>query len=501
MNKTAKNVANTPAMTNPLLAGIRRNTNTAFTENGALSNASTLDYCLDFFGKGAAMRAQTDSAVIDLFSKAFGQNRLLALKTLFYTRDIREGQGERKTFRTIIRWLATNFPEVLRKNLENIPLFGRWDDLYELVGTPLENDAFKLISKQLEHDAVAAQKGNSISLLAKWLKSVNTSSAQSRKLGYLTAKKLGLTPREYRRALAELRKQIDVLEVKLSAGKFSEIDYEKVPSKASLLYRKAFGNRDGERYRAYLSAVEKGEAKINAKVLYPYEIIRPIEGSYRAVSADEAKLLDLQWKNQPNWLEGNEHKGIVVCDTSGSMSGEPILVSVSLAIYFAERNEGPFKNTFITFSSRPTLQTILGNTILEKVRNLNRSGWEQNTNLQAVFDLILNTAIRSRIDVKDMPNAIYIISDMQFDAACGNKTNFDVIKQKYAAAGYPMPNLIFWNVRSSGDVPITVDDNGTALVSGCSPSILKTLLSAKTVTPLDVMLETVNKPRYNVVVV
>jgi hypothetical protein len=244
-------------------------------------------------------------------------------------------------------------------------------------------------------------------------------------------------------------------------------------------------------------------AKINASVLYPYEIIRPIEEG-RENDPTALKTLDLQWKNQPNWLADNPHMGLVVCDTSGSMSGQPILVSVSLAIYFAERNVGPFKDTFITFSNSPSLQRITGQTIAEKVRGLNRSGWSMNTNLQASFDLILSTAIQNKIAQKDMPNALYIISDMQFDAACGSNTmtNFEVIKAKYRAAGYEMPRLIFWNVNASnGDMPVTVNDQGVCLVSGCSPSILKSVLSAKTFTPADVMLETLNKPRYDVVTV
>lgn len=496
-----KNTYNKPNMTNPLVAGMAAATNIAYTANGAKSNASSLDACVDFFGKGAAMRSNPDATVIDLFSKAFYQDRLVALKTLFYTRDVREGQGERKTFRTIIRWLATNYTDILVKNINNIAFFGRWDDLYSLVGTPAENAAFETIAFQLRKDAIDASEGNPISLLAKWLKSVNTSSAESRALGYKTAKALGVTPKQYRQAVSALRKHIDVLEIKLSSGKFNEIDYEKVPSKASLLYRKAFNKRDGERYRSYLSAVEKGEAKINASVVYPYEIVRPIEQNHES-DPTALKTLDLQWKNQPNWLADNPHKGLVVCDTSGSMMGQPILVSVSLAIYFAERNTGPFKDTFITFSQSPALQRIVGQTIAEKVRGLSRSGWGMNTNLQACFDLILTTALKNKIAATDMPNALYIISDMAHDVGAidNKKTNFEVIKQKYKNAGYEMPKLIWWNVNAiDNQSPVTINDEGTCLVSGCSPSILKSVLSAKMFTPSDVMMETINKSRYDVI--
>jgi hypothetical protein len=503
MSNTTKNKINykkTPAMTNPLIAGMAKAQNVTTTANGAKSNRSTLDACLDYFGAGASMRTRSDADVIDLFSKAFYQDRLIAMKTLFSFRDIRAGAGERKTFRTVIRWLAQNYTDVLVKNFDNIAFFGRYDDFYSLVGTPAETQMFEFIGNQLAKDAVAATENKPISLLAKWLKSTNTSSTESRRLGYITAKALEFSPKKYRKVLSALRNKIDILESKLSSKRYSEIDYEKVPSKASLQHRKAFLKRDPERYKQYLSSVEKGEAKINSATLYPYEIIRPIE--IGNAGGDELRTLDLQWKNQPNWLGNNPHKGLVICDTSGSMAGLPILVSVSLAIYFAERNVGPFKDTFITFSENPTLQIIRGNTIAEKVRGLNRGGWMQSTNIQAAFDLILNTAVKNKLSAADLPSTIYVISDMQFNVGTGynNKTNFEVIKEKYERAGYELPKLVWWNVNATNkDFPVTVDDNGTCIVSGCSPSILKSVLSAKTFTPIDVMLEKLNDPRYDVV--
>lgn len=502
MKTNTKNFKNKMAtITNPLLAGMATSGNGALTANGALSNASTLDACVDFYGAGGAIRSRSDADIVSLFSKAFYQDRLVALKTLFYFRDIREGQGERKVSRTILRWLADNYTDILVKNIDNIPFFGRWDDLYALVGTKAENAAFEAFAKQLKEDSQNALDGKQISLLAKWLKSVNTSSTESRRLGFKTASALGLTPAQYRKCLSALRKHLDVLEIKLSGKNYSAINYEAVPSKASLQYRKAFGRNDGERYRAYLGQVEKGEAKINASTLYPYEIIRPIETAYEN-DPTTLKALDLQWQNQPDWLKDNPHKGIVVADTSGSMMGLPILVSVSLAIYFAERNEGPFKNTFITFSQNPVLQLISGQTIAEKVRGLNRNGWDQNTNLQAVFDLILRTAVKNKLSEDHMPDSIYIISDMAVDIgnSSNNMTNYEIIRQKYKTAGYKLPRLVWWNVNATGtDSPVTVNDQGTCLVSGCSPSILKSVLSAKVFTPTDVMLETINNPRYDVI--
>jgi hypothetical protein len=497
---TTKFVPITPTI-NPLVHGMTIASNYTLTENAALTNKSTLNDVLDWFGAGGALRTRNEADITNLFSRAFAQDKLLALKILFYFRDVRMGQGERRTFRTLLTWLANRYADTVKKNLENVPFYGRWDDLYTLVGTPLEKDVYAIFSDQLKTDMKAMKKGESISLLAKWLKSENTSSPESRRLGRKTREALELTPKKYRKILSALRKYIDVLEVKMCAGDWKEIDFEKVPSKASLNYRKAFGKHDQERYAKYLTAVEKGEAKMNAGAVYPYEIMEKIESAY---GEQDIKALDLLWKNMPNWLDGNEHYGLVIADTSGSMYGRPIRISVSLAIYFAQRNLGPFHDCWMNFSQHPLLQHLRGNNLKEIWDNIDRSNWDQNTNLQAAFDLILSTAVRNKVAQKDMPTVLYIVSDMEFDQACtsNDKTNFEVMKQNFYNAGYKLPNVVWWNVNARNtQYPIKVDDTGTALVSGCSPSILKSLLSAKTFDPMSVVYETVNNPRYDKIVV
>ena len=501
MKKNATSVTGTNAFVNAM----RVESNYTLTENAALTNKSTLSHVLDWFGAGGALRTRSEADIVRLFSNAWAQNRLTALKILFYFRDVREGQGERRTFRTLLRWLAERYGDVAEKNIENVPFYGRWDDLYALVGTSLEAEAFKYVSAQLRKDVRDMGKGESISLLAKWLKSENTSSKESRRLGRKTREALGFTPKKYRKTLSKLRAYIDVLERKLCAGQWKDVDYEKVPSKASLVYRKAFGKHDHDRYDAYLKAVEKGEKKMNAGAVYPYEIVRAI------LATNEAQMikgLDLQWKAMPNWMENNGHKGIVLADMSGSMfwsnNGLPAHVALSLAIYFAERNVGPFKDVFISFSAAPNFHSIHGNNLREKIDNMDKNDWSGNTDLQAAFNLILTTALKNKVPQKDMPEVLYIVSDMEFDGACrsNTKTNFDVMKKKFELAGYQLPRVVWWNVDSRNDnFPIRVDDTGTALVSGCSPSILKSLLSAVSFDPMSIVYETVNAERYDRVVV
>lgn len=491
---------------NPFVQAMQVAGNYTLTENGALTNKSTLNDVLDWFGAGGALRERAEADIVNLFSRAYAQDRLLAMKILFYFRDVRQGQGERRTFRAIYKWLADRYSDVARKNLTNVPFYGRFDDLYSLVGTPLESDVFELFAKQLKEDLKNMKKGESVSLLAKWLKSENTSSVASRHLGHKTREALELTSKRYRKTLSALRNYINVLEVKMCAGDWKSIDFEKVPSKASLNYRKAFGRHDQDRYAAYLKAVEKGEAKINAGAILPYEILRSLigRGHYSSASAQDILQADLQWKAMPNWLEGNEHYGLVIADVSGSMCSNnslPLLVSVSLALYFAERNVGPYKDIWMNFSSTPSFQKFKGNNIFEKWENMSKDNWCQSTNLQAAFHLILNTALKNGVAEKDMPTVLYVVSDMEFDGNSG-QTNFDAIKLMYANAGYKLPRIVWWNVNSRNEnFPIRSDENGTALVSGASPSILKSLLAAKSFDPMSIVYETVNSPRYEKVIV
>ncbi len=486
---------------NPLVAGLENVSNLTTTENGALAYKSTLNSLLDFFGNGAALRSRSETDVIQLFTKAFAEDKLLALKTLFYIRDVRGGQGERKTFRTIIKWLAKNYPDVVRKNLQNISVFGRWDDLYSLFDTELEKDAINLFTQQLAADWQLMKSEKSVSLLAKWLKSENTSSKESCALATKFREALGWNSKKYRKTLSQLRKYIDVVEAKMCAQDWANINFEHVPSKASLNYRKAFEKHAGDSYKEYLSKVEKGEAKINAGALYPYDILRTLVENVQ--SPTSVKAADLQWKALPNYVEG-DGKGLIIADTSGSMYGLPLYVAVSLAIYFAERNNGPFKDVFMTFSNTPCFHRLVGNNLLEKYKNLDAGGWDMNTNLQASLDLILKTAKDNRVAQKDLPRVLFIISDMQFDpsSSSNDKTNYELMKEKFKRAGYQIPNIVWWQVNSSqNNVPVKVTDSGAAIVSGSHPSILKQICSTSFLTPMGLMLKAITDKRYDAVVV
>lgn len=474
------------------------------TENGALSNASSLDPVLDFFSKSGALRGK-DEEIVRYFEKSFRANEELSLKALFYMRDIKGGQGERKNFKIICQWLSKNSPESIIRNMIHIPLFGRWDDFYAFVTIDQTKEvALNILKEQFDKDIKSVSKGKNISLLGKWLKSENASSIKTKKLAKITREFFGLSSKEYRKSLSILRKKLNIVESFMSQKMWNQIEYSHVPSYAMKMYRKAFGKNDSDRFQKYLSDVQNGHKKINASTLYPYDIVREVF-SLNNSNSDDLKSLDLQWNNLPNYMDNSDDQQcMVLADVSGSMtcgcgSVKPICVAVSLAIYFAERMKGVFNGHFMTFAQKPQLVKIVGNNIEEKVKNVSRAHWEGNTNLVEAFKTMLNAAVCNNIPNDEMPKKLFIVSDMQFDSACSsnNKTNFQVIDKLYNDAGYTRPTLVFWNVDAHSDSPVTKDENGTFLVSGCSPSILKYALNTKAITPLELMLHVLNSERYS----
>ena len=504
---------------NTLLTGLKSDTNYTRTENGALTHKTTMSGLLDLFGLGAAYRNRTDEDCIYLFVKAYEEDPVYALKCLFYLRDARGGQGERRFFRVVTKYLAAKETEAMRRNLQYIPEFGRWDDLYVFVGTKLEQDAFNLMKKQLMLDVECKTP----SLLAKWLKSENTSSSISRALANKTRIAFGMNHKQYRKILSVLRERINVLERLMSAGKWDEIEFDKIPSKAGIQYRNAFARHDIERMksekqvRTYEDFIKDETTKVNAKALYPYEVVSKAYNychqrynwwqSYRNSGVDwddtERLAINKYWDNLEDVLKGYSFNGLCVCDTSGSMWGTeasaPINVAISLALYCAEKAQGPFHGHYISFSSRPQLIETSGIDFVDKVQRIYSTNLCENTNIEATFDLVLNTAIKNHVPQSAMPENLIVISDMEFDMQRGyygmsTNTLMENIEMKWNRAGYKMPNLVYWNVDARHDnIPMTVKD-GVSYVSGMSPSIYEQIM--KGVTALDLVMDKLNSERY-----
>lgn len=484
-----------------MLNYIKMESEKGYTENGGVTNVTSGSFCLDLFFRAGAMRNTSKEDIAAAVTRAYAEDPEKTIKIIFFARDIRGGLGERRFFRAAVEALCEFAPEAVKRNIPYFAEYGRFDDLCVLIGTSCENVAVEEIGRQLKEDIGLMQKDEPVSLLAKWLPSVNTSCSETRKMGKYLAKHLSMSEKEYRQTLSALRRHIDIIENRLRVYDYT-FNYEVQPSCAMFKYRKAFLRNDEERYTDYLNRVINGKAKMNTSALYPYDIIRRCFD--KDISEKEALSLNTAWKSLP--VFGGSGNSIAVVDGSGSMTCcyngnvRPIDVALSLGIYFAEHNKGIFKNHFITFSRTPRLVEIKGSGIVEKSRFCNTFNEVSNTNIEAVFDLILSAAVNNGAKQSQLPECIYIISDMEFDYCVegGNQfTVFEAMKSKYELFGYKLPQVVFWNVnsRQSGNLPVRTSQTGAALVSGCSPAIFDMAMNGD-VRPEKVMENVVQSERY-----
>lgn len=505
---------------NSFMNGLKAANNFTYTENGAVTHRTTQSDLLDMFALGGAYRNRTEDDVKVLFRKAFAENPVYALKCLFYLRDVRGGQGERRFFRVAIKDLAYQNADAVRRNLIHIPKFGRWDDLYVFVGTPVEADAMHVLRDQLELDVQCKTP----SLLAKWLKSENTSSKDSQYLGNITRKYLGMSHKQYRKTLSILRQRINVLERLMSENRWDEIEFDKIPSKAGMKYKNAFARHDIERAKAgaqtYADFAKDTTKSVNAAVLNPVDIADQIfqYGGYsyygsKTPSQTDRLMWQKYWDNLKDYYNGAEAGDLAIVDVSGSMSGQPMNAAVSMGAYMAERCKGPFKDHFITFSSNPALVRFEGVDIYDKFQRARKADWGGSTNIEATFNMMLNVALKNHVPASDMPKTLYIFSDMEFNScmSCGPvntsrwsygqnigglrgiNTLLENIAQKWAAYGYDLPRVVFWNLDARQD-NIPALGGRFSYVSGFSMNMVETILSGKD--GYDLMMEKLDTERY-----
>ena len=482
------------------------------TENGAMAYNTTTNALLDLFAQIGALRPRSIEEITMKYADAYAVDPELATKMLFYAGNIRGGLGERRTFRACLRWLAIYHPNVVRDNLTNIPHFNRWDSLFTLVGTPVEADMWQYISDQLGLDMQAVIKEKhggkhaGISLLAKWMPTETAHKAETRALAKTAMRKLGVSPRQYRKMLSALRAHLKVVESLMSAGKWDEVEYPAGPSYAMKNYRKAFSNHDNARFGEYIASLNKGEAKINASTLYPYDLVHQYMNrrTFWARECSIDPIIEAQWKALPNYIEGDNNI-LVMADVSGSMDGRPMETSIGLATYFAQRNTGDYHGLYMTFTDRPHFIDISNMTTLaECVDYVQRKDVGYSTNLDRAFQYVLDHALLHHITNEDMPKALVVISDMEIDPYFRGHRNMDFVQKwvrEFAKFGYTLPLLCLWNVEARNDTFLSQNDN-VLLVSGQSASTFHNLcqsLGGKTA--WDFMCEVLNDPMYDCVVI
>ena len=446
----------------------------ALTENGAVTNSTSGSFLVDLFGRAGSSRGTN---LVGEFLQAFKENPDLAIRLALYTRDPRGGYGERKHFRQWIGYILKKVDlETGKAIVSKIPEIGRFDDLIPVIelGGDIKAHAITVWLR-----AIAVEKNT---LAAKWMPRKDRIFEEVRR-------HLGVPPKTLRKLLVETT---NVVETQMCNREWDQIEYSKLPSRAQLLYRKAFARNDGERYEEYLSALEKGEAKVNSSVLYPYEIVANSSGQLR----------EAQWKGLPDYVgEGSFLPMIDVsasmCVAAGNTKFTAMQVAMSLGIYLAERNKGVFKDQFLTFSERPSMQELCGDTLETRLRNLSRAHWGMNTDINRAMQTILDRAVANGLTDEDLPDALIVLSDMEFDR-CGSSPVSEKTIRDFEASGFTAPKLVFWNIASRRDnVPVRAGQNGTVLVSGFSAAVMKTVLSGEVVTPLDMVKSALCVPKYD----
>ena len=509
--------ANEFVKSNTFMTAMKNEHNFKRTENGAVARKSTLSKVYDLFALGGAYRKRSDEDCILLFKEAYEEDKNYALKCLWYLRDIENGQGERRFFRVCLKWLATHDTDAVIRNLSTIvdDGFGRWDDLFVLFDTPAESAMMRLVQKQLVEDIEAYKvKNGAVSLCAKWMPSINASSVNTVIMAQRFIKAFGVTPAVYRKTLSGLRERLHVVERLMSQNRWNEIDFSHLPSRAGLLYRNAFKRRDliAEKYKEFA----KSDKEVNAGTLYPYDVVaaaKKVMGldyyySNKHVALDDTErlMVNKYWDNLNDYFKGGISNMMVVADTSGSMtsgSGSivPIDVAVSLALYAAERAKGPFANHYISFSRYAKLVETTGVDFCDKVNRIVRANLCENTNLESVFDLVLNTAMRYRVRPEDIPSTLVIVSDMEVDRCSDMHSNkmifMNKLRQKWqnACGGkYKFPNLVYWNVDARSNTFLDDPKNGVTFVSGASPVLFEQVL--KGLSGVQLMLNKLNSDRY-----
>jgi hypothetical protein len=456
----------------------------ARTANGMLARKSTAKATVDLFYNIGASRGKD---IVPAFVAAYVEDQDLALRIALWARDVRGGAGERQLFRDILKYLEKNDKAAARALLKRVPELGRWDDIFVFNDADLKNAAYTMLG-----DALREKNG----LAAKWTPRKGVIAAEIRAF-------FGMTPKQYRKSLVALTR---VVESQMCAKDWDNINFSHVPSQAARIYKKAF-NRHTTAFAEYVARLVAKDAsvKVNASAIFPHDVLKGIAHSRRVFDKTETDHIVAQWEALPNFVGDAsilplvDVSGSMTCSAGGNTSVRCLDVAVSLGLYLADKNQGVFKDTFLTFSNTPELVTLKGN-IVQKLDQMSTSDWEMTTNLHAAMDKILSVAVKGSVPQSDMPRMLLVLSDMQFNQCIKfDDTTMEMIERKFEAAGYATPQIVFWNINSSDNVPVKADKSGAALVSGFSPSIMTALLSADLdqFTPEGIMLKTVMSDRYN----
>ena len=425
------------------------------TTNGAITNQTSGKECLDLFQRIGNMRYSDRLDILEDFDKAYQEDKELATQVLFWARAARIGSGERKTFHTILSELGKTSPDFIADNVKTIAELGYWKDLLP----------YFHIKEVIITFAQAIKDGDR--LACKWA---------PRKCPQLR-NELGYTNKEYRKWL---KKHSETVEQKMSAQQWSDIKYSSVPGSAMRRYSSSFDKQDNQRFVDWKN---DKTTKASVSATYPHQVLE----------CDDSALADKMWESLPDLLSESEENILPMIDVSGSMFGQPLAVAMSLGMYLSERTKGEFKDLFLTFSENPELVRLKGDSVVERLNNIQQADWGMNTDFEKAYQHILRVAKKHNVVPDSMPTMLLVLSDMQFDESQGRngemKTHYSWMADEYEEAGYKLPKIVFWNLDAHFGTPARCSDDSVAMVSGFSPSIMKAVLNAEEFNPISVMME------------
>ena len=498
------------------------------TWNNAITNESTLNFNLDMFAYSSRDPKQDYEKNKNRFKNALIENDKTALANLLYTLDIRNGKGERALFKSYFYTLIEMNKDCAIQILPYIPELGRWDYVFEGIGTEIEENVYELIRAYLMMDIKNYNENKPVSLLAKWLPSIKTHNKKNY-FAVKLAKKLNLTEKEYRKILSKLRDSLNIVEKHITNKEYEKIEYISVPSKAMVKYKNLFFTKDEVRFKEFIEELKDSKKakydnlfmndfakmyldnlmKIGINYFYERTIkeacrllfnnffLKDLEENSQILLQNfknEKNLINTMWKKQSK-IEFDKNV-LVIADTSGSMEGTPFETAISLAIYISQNNKSEeWRNKFIIFSSDCIEYSYDKDAEFTDIID-NIPLIAENTNIDKVFKKILNDSIEKNLPQLD---EVIIISDMEFDMVQDKKdmSNFKHWKSEFAKYNYELPKIIFWNVaRNVESFPVTKLDYGTCLVSGYSKNILKSIIDIENFDPIDIMLKTLEKKNY-----
>ena len=506
---------------------------TAFTENGAVSHSTSGLYSVDYFAKAGTYRNRTEEDVSASISAVWAESPILALKTIFYLRNItrkskgffisesvQKGQGVKDEFIKLLKWLENSHPDTLYENLWLVPVVGCWKDLwYDSANSgyfhyinPIE--VYKLVEKGIKDKYNRA-------LIAKYLPQIRSKSnikneRQQRLNSWANGlcKYLKWDKKEYRKFKSNPENTAHLWQRNMCSGYWDKIDFSKISGKA-LFNLVALSGHDKmnplKRHGIEEKYINWLETQPVAKFTgYVHELYKAVPKS-GIVPLVKKITLDKQFDGLIKLAkqdEGGIKDNVWVCvDTSDSMCNTqnynsnwqpivggymPIDICLGMGVYFSEMNTGAFKDYVVAFDSHSQIIKISG-TFCEKVQQIRQVRSGGSTNFQSIIDEIIRVRTNNpEIPLSDFPSTVLVISDMQFNpSGCyhnlydsfdsDTKTNYEQAIAKLKTVGIDKMKFIWWYVDGrSTEVPNKFDDAGITIISGFDPAIITNICGGVT---------------------